>query len=532
MADNGKLKKMYNVGIYCRLSNEDSRAGESTSIENQKLMMTRYAYDRGWIIKEIYQDDGFTGTNQKRPAFQRMMKDVKAGFINTILIKDLSRLGRNYLEVGNLAEVFLPEYDCELISLNEPMDDMMVFRNWFNEQHSKTTSIKVKAAKRTVALSGKYQTAIPPYGYIKDPNNYRQLLIDTNTAHIIQKIFQLRADGIGYRGIAIKLNKEGMKTPRDYYYEQKNSEPKNNNKYWNYITIRKILNNETYIGNVVYGKTATKSYKDKKILNTPYDEWIRKENMHEPIISKELWEKAHRFKRKNYRTKTTKNGTRHLFSGIIKCADCGSNMRSKGVKTGAYVCDYYGRCGAIACSSHYIQEKYLIEAVISKVQEHAKKAHHDEAYVIKSLAEKMKHNKQVEQSVFKKDHEEHKRNLSKIDALINQLYNDRVAGLVPDTVFARQIRKLETDRETSEAAIIELETKLREIKSNTDHVKQWTKQIKKYRNLEILDSEILHTLIDVIYIGQTQKIINEDGKVQKIRDIRIVFNYENNTAHV
>ena len=150
------MAKVYKVGIYVRLSNEDSRAGESVSVENQKLMLMKHVNEMGWDLQEIYQDDGFSGTNQNRPAFQRMITDVKQGFINTILIKDLSRLGRNYLEVGNLAEVFLPEHGCELISLNEKLDDMMVFRNWFNEQHSKTTSKKVKAAKRICAENGKY----------------------------------------------------------------------------------------------------------------------------------------------------------------------------------------------------------------------------------------------------------------------------------------------------------------------------------------------------------------------------------------
>ena len=152
------------VGIYVRLSKEDMRAGESVSIENQKLMLTKHVKEMGWELRELYVDDGFTGVNQNRPAFQRMMADVKQGYINVVLIKDLSRLGRNYLEVGNLAEVFLPEYGCELISLNEPMDDMMVFRNWFNEQHSKSTSRKVKAAKRVSAENGKYVGAYAPYG--------------------------------------------------------------------------------------------------------------------------------------------------------------------------------------------------------------------------------------------------------------------------------------------------------------------------------------------------------------------------------
>jgi len=197
-----KQKKVYRVGIYVRLSKEDSRAGESVSIENQKLMLSKHVKEMGWELTEVYEDDGFSGTNQNRPAFQRMLADVKEGYINTILIKDLSRLGRNYLDVGNLAEVFLPEHGCELISLNEKLDDMMVFRNWFNEQHSKTTSVKVKAGKRISAQNGKFVGAYAPYGYKKNPENRHGLVIDENTAGIVRRIFDMRASGIGFRAIA------------------------------------------------------------------------------------------------------------------------------------------------------------------------------------------------------------------------------------------------------------------------------------------------------------------------------------------
>ena len=231
--------KDYQVGIYVRLSNEDSRAGESVSIENQKLMLTKHVNEMGWELKEIYYDDGFSGTNQNRPAFQRMIADVKQGFINTILIKDLSRLGRNYLEVGNLAEVFLPEYGCELISLNEKLDDMMVFRNWFNEQHSKSTSKKVKAAKRVCAENGKFLGTYAPYGYKKNPNNRHGLVVDENTAPIVRSIFEKRASGMSFRSITISLNEDGVVSPREYYYENRNRRnPRRTNQLWNESTVR------------------------------------------------------------------------------------------------------------------------------------------------------------------------------------------------------------------------------------------------------------------------------------------------------
>ncbi|MDR0273722.1 MAG: recombinase family protein, partial [Clostridiales bacterium] len=237
------------VGAYVRLSKEDSRSGESVSIENQKLLLTKHASEMGWGIREIYQDDGFSGTNQNRPAFRRMIEDVESGYINTIIIKDLSRLGRNYLEVGNLAEVFLPQYGCELISLNEKLDDMMVFRNWFNEQHSKTTSVKVRMGRRISAQSGKFLGAYAPYGYIKDPKNRHKLILDANVAPVVRRIFQMRLEGMGFRAIAAKLNEDGITVPREYYYRQNGKKnPNKSRKLWGETTVKGMMKNEAYIG--------------------------------------------------------------------------------------------------------------------------------------------------------------------------------------------------------------------------------------------------------------------------------------------
>ena len=269
-------RKTYKVGVYVRLSKEDSRAEESVSIENQKLMLTKHVKEMGWELQEIYQDDGFSGTNQNRPAFQRMIADVRQGLINTILIKDLSRLGRNYLEVGNLAEVFLPGHGCELISLNEKLDDMMVFRNWFNEQHSKTTSSKVRAARRICAENGKYLGTYAPYGYLKDPNNRHRLVIDENTAPIVRMIFNARASGMAYRAITMKLNEDGVTSPRGYYYQSKGRKnPCKTSGLWSETSIKDIMRNEVYIGNLVQCKAGTVSYKNSKRIGKPTDEWIR-----------------------------------------------------------------------------------------------------------------------------------------------------------------------------------------------------------------------------------------------------------------
>ncbi|MCL2072048.1 MAG: recombinase family protein [Oscillospiraceae bacterium] len=212
------------VGIYVRLSKEDARMGESVSIENQKAMLIKHVKDNkhnGWILVDVYCDDGFSGTNQNRPALQKMFEDIRCGNINLVLIKDLSRLGRNYLEVGNFAEVFLPQHGCELVSLSEKMDEMMVFRNWFNEQHSRETSKKVKTVKRMCAQNGKFVGAYSPYGYAKSEDNKHLLVPDEIAAATVRRIFELRAEGLGHKAIAVRLNESGTLPPRDYYYSKK-----------------------------------------------------------------------------------------------------------------------------------------------------------------------------------------------------------------------------------------------------------------------------------------------------------------------
>ena len=421
------MAKVYKVGIYVRLSNEDSRAGESVSVENQKLMLMKHVKEMGWELQEIYQDDGFSGTNQNRPAFQRMIADVKQGFINTILIKDLSRLGRNYLEVGNLAEVFLPEHGCELISLNEKLDDMMVFRNWFNEQHSKTTSKKVKAARRICAEHGKFLGTYAPYGFKKDPENRHKLIIDEKTAPIVRRIFELRASGTSGRGIMLKLNEDGVTPPQEYYYKNKNRKnPRRTNSLWAESVVKSILRNEVYIGNMVQGKVGTVSYKNSKCVRKGQEEWIRAENTHEPIISRELWNRVQSLLAKNVKSRQLKDGgTAHLFSSLLYCADCGYKMRGQverkdrpdgsEYRRNYYTCGYYARSGKAACTLHSISESVLASLVTEHIRKHALMAEQNEERIIETILISQNNESTSYRAAYQSEVESHKKQLDKLD---------------------------------------------------------------------------------------------------------------------
>ncbi|MCL2564300.1 MAG: recombinase family protein [Defluviitaleaceae bacterium] len=524
-------QKDYKVGVYVRLSNEDARAGESVSVENQKLMLTKHVEEMGWKLREIYVDDGFSGTNQNRPAFQRMMADVKQGFINVILIKDLSRLGRNYLEVGNLAEVFLPEYGCELISLNEPLDEMMVFRNWFNEQYSKTTSKKVRAAKRISAEHGKYIGTYAPYGYKKDPNNRHRLIIDEIAAPVARSIFEMRASGMGFRAIASKLNEDGITPPKDYYYQslgQKN--PFVSTGLWNDSSVKLIIANEAYVGNVVQGKFGTVSYKNSKAVRKPKEEWVRIEGQHEPLINRGLWERVQALSQRGYKPRRRSDGEISLFAGLLHCADCSTKMRAQTErgkrKNGSeykyisYICGNYARSGKSACAAHIISENILVELVVNHIRNHAHKITYNEEYIVESLISAQSSETISYRAAYLSELEAHKKQIAKLDLLIESLYEDKVAGVVPDSLFRRQIEKYEQGRSERLQSVEALEERIGAIKHEESNSNTWEELIKQYKALEVLDSEILLLLIDKITVGEAQIV---DGK--RTRDIQVVYNY-------
>ena len=528
------INKEQKVGIYVRLSNEDARAGESVSIENQKLMLTKHVKEMGWELVEIYQDDGFSGTNQNRPGLQRMIHDVKQKRINIVLIKDLSRLGRNYLDVGNLAEVTLPEYGCELVSLNEKIDDMMFIRNWFNEQHSKETSKKVKAVKKIFAESGKYMGTYAPYGYRKDPDNKHRLLIDENTAPVVRKMFEMKVQGKSFRSIAITLNESGIMPPRDYYYEGKNRDnPLKVNHHWSDQTLKVMLRNEVYIGNIVQGKVGTVSYKDHRCKKKDNADWIRAEGMHEPLISMELWERVQAIDDKKYKPRTKSNGTTSIFTGLCVCADCNFNMKNnnqrKKRKDGtiseysSFICGNYSRSGKSACTVHGISETALHQIVAAQIRRHAQLVKCNEKRVVSEMLRHQNTEAIQTQKTYQSEINAHNKRVGKLNVFIEKLYEDRVNQIVPEDFFRRQHEKYEQERTERLQTIETLQKRLSEIKLKTDNTETWVRLIRRYTELETLNSEILLLLVDKIIVGETEIV---DGK--RVCDVRISYNYVGN----
>jgi hypothetical protein len=459
-----------------------------------------------------------------------MLADVKQGRINVILIKDLSRLGRNYLEVGNLAEIFLPEHGCELISLSEKLDDMMVFRNWFNEMHSRSTSNKVKAGKRASAQNGKYVGTYAPYGLKKDPQNRHKFVIDENTAPIARRIFEMRACGTGFRAIAAKLNEDGIISPREYYYQNKNTKnPMRTSRLWNENTIKCMAANEAYIGNLVSGKSGTFSYKNQKKVRKNAEDWIRVEGTHPAIIPLELWERVQTLSRKGYRP-SRMGKEKSLFAGLLHCNKCGFRLRSQVEKRTrkdgseskrvSYMCSTYGRSGKNACTIHSISENALIELVADPVRAHFRMVNCNEERIMQSiLSEK---GKTSYLGSYQNELNAHEAQIEKLDMLIENLCEDKAAGLIPDSLYKRQIAKYEQERTDRVKAMEVLKKRINDLQPASTSTSAWADLIKRHIKPETIDSDILYLLIDKIIIHEAQYI---DEK--RVCEIEVVHNYEN-----
>lgn len=434
---------------------------------------------------------------------------------------DLSRLGRNYLEVGNLAEVFLPAHGCKLVSLSEPLDDMMVFRNWFNELYSKSTSKKVRAAKRISAEFGKYLGPYAPYGYQKDANNRHRLVPDEAVAPAVRRIFEMRAGGMGFRAITGQLNKDGIMPPKEYYYQSRGRKnPFISGGLWNESSVKLILSNAAYVGDVVQGKFGTVSYKDSRIVRKPAEDWIVAEGRHEALIDRDLWDRVQALRQRAYKPRRRKEGVQSLFGGLLYCADCGANMRvltESGKKRDggeykyiAYICGEYGRRGRLACAAHTIYEKALTELIKRHIGERAVcNQPRINAAVEAARQEGWGHYR----NSYEKELEARKKQVFKLDMLIQSLYEDKVAGIVSEGFFQRQTEKYEEERQRNLEAAEALECRL-----NVDFTAQTQTDLGS--PLENLDAAVLMQIIERIEIGVAQE--GEDGR---FRDIKVSYTF-------
>ena len=525
----------YDVGIYCRLSRDDNNGNsESMSISNQREMLKAYVKDNGWSISDIYIDDGYSGTTFERPEFSRMIQDIEAGKINLVITKDLSRLGRNYVQTGQYTDFFFPRHGVRYIAVNDNHDsesdidnDITPFKNILNEMYAKDISKKVKSARKTSAKQGKFMGSVTPFGYIKNPLNKYQLIPDEEAALIMQRIFKLFADGNAARHIADILNRESVSSPAIYYYSKlgkQHPNPKVSNT-WTSSTISQLLTNEVYLGNMVQGKRAVTSFKTGERHFTDPSEWIVVEGTHEPLVDMETWEAVQKRKAVKYQmTRICHTGEISLFAGLLKCSDCGSalvfntkNMRGKTYM--GYKCSRYIQHGKYICSIHSVSLELLEETILQDIQYNAKLAVSDHDRFIKRLMCLEKDEQEEKRLILERKMREANNRIKTVDGLSKKLFEDRYSGNVPDSIFKKMMSDYENERNELQNNIDYWKLELSKIKSADNNVSKWVENISKYTEIPSITRPVLLELIDSITVSEKQVV---NGVPQQ----EIIINYK------
>ena len=530
-------QKNYIAGLYLRLSQEDERQGESVSIDNQRMMLRKYAEEHGFEIHDEYIDDGVSGTTFQRPEVQRLLDDAKTGVINTIIVKDLSRFGRNYIEVGQYVDYVFPTFGIRFIAIQDNVDtanrdsnamDMMPIMNVFNEWHAANTSKKIRAVKRANAKEGIYTAKKASYGYKMGTDKKRAPVIDEETAPIVRRIFEMYASGTSPRKIAETLNLEGVLSPATYAYEKFGQKAKPNAMgLWSAITIREMLNKIIYIGHMPQLRWTSLSYKNHKRFRKDKNEWTVVYNTHEPIISQELWNRVQERQKSIATGKKTKLGFTHPLSGFVVCADCGNKMKlctsisRNGNRLFHFDCGYHVRYGKAYCFSHFISANILEQIVLEDIREMAKTVTLDE-YAVRE--EFIRHNAELADNAIKsakKELQTKRKRTEEISRLIQVAYEDRVKGKMPEDVCVGFIQKYSEEQKKLQSEISELEARLTETTNTMQSADEFIRSIKKYLNAPELTREMCYELIDRIIVGRSPKTAGEDRMIDIIYKVDI-----------
>ena len=525
-----------NIGItalYCRLSRDDGNDKESNSIENQKLMLARYAKEKGFENTRFYVDDGFTGTNFNRPDFKRMMEDVEAGYISTIIVKDMSRFGRNYVEVGLYTESYFPENNIRFIAITDLVDsadgdnEIIPFKNVMNEMYARDISKKVRSAKRIRGNMGE-PLSQPPYGYMKDPENPKRWIIEHEAASVVREIFRLYLEGYGQDKIARTLQDRGIKNCTSYWQERgigrggKKVQP---NPYkWKSSTIGQILIRQEYCGDVVNFKTYSKSFKNKKRLQNPEENWKIFKDVHEPIIDRKTFEAVQALIKKcKRRDPKPENGDKNIFCDFLVCAECGHklwyhvNTRNKDIhyfSCSNYVKDYRGSCQ----HRHYVRADAIEQIVMLELKKMSACIRHNEDRFAEILARKTNSDKISEEKYLKTELERLMSRNAKVERNYEKLYEDNMDGKVTDEWFMHMSRKYEEERIELRAKISKFREQQEQLNNKEKEKELFVSAVRKFMEMETLTAPLLHELIDHIDIYETEG-------TGKNRTQRIVIHY-------
>ena len=540
--NNSKSNTPLLTALYCRLSLEDGKDNESMSISNQKLLLKDFAEKNGMFNCEFYVDDGFTGRNFNRPAFQRMINDIEAGRISCVITKDLSRLGRNYIESGSYMEVFFPKHNVRYIaitdnydSLNKQEMDIAPFKNILNDMYSRDISKKVLAGRMTRSRQGKFCGGQPPLGLMRDPDDNGHLIIDPETAPIIRRIFDLALDGFGNMKICKVLMEERIPITR----MQTGTDCDVNYYAWSGSRISTILRNPFYKGAHVVCKTHQKGIRSNTYNIIPREQREVIEDCHEAIIPKVEWEKVQQLiDRRPPIMKGNSCPYYNIFHGIVYCATCGRSMQVRYEKVGRtnkdrrtgkerepidkayYICQTYNRLGKNACTSHKIEARDLYNLVLSDIQEVAAMALKDKEAFYGKLSRRMEKQYLADTDSLKKEYENLAQRNQEIDDTFISLYADKAKGILTEKRFLKLTDAMEKEQENNQNRMQEIAILISEEEHSEGDMQMFMGEIQRYAAIMELDETVLNRLINRILIGESKKV---DGV--KTQEVRIVYNF-------
>lgn len=526
-SNNNKKSRDVTAFLYERLSRDDNMDGESYSIGNQKKLLIKVAKEKGYTNLVHFFDDGISGVTMDRPGFADMIQQLEQGKAAAVFVKDLSRLGRNYIEVGRLTEEFFPNHDIRLVAVSDNIDtdegenELAPIRNLFNEWYARDISKKRRISNKIKGSAGE-PMGQPPYGYIKDPENPKRWIVDEEAAQVVRRIYRMTLEGVGTEQIAAKLEEDGILTPRAYWHSKGINRPGKVKDlpptHWNSSSVIKMLSVQEYCGDILNFKTYSKSYKNKKRLENDRENWAIFKDVHEPIIERAVFEQVQQ-KRGKMRKRQAKDGERSMFSGLLVCADCGSNLHfhfNQGNPEIKYFnCSNYkgnrGTCG----STHYVRVDFLEQVVLGEIRRLTKYAG---LYEDDFLKEVIGHSRQAEETERRLKEKELKSLLARddeLDGLFERTYEDNVSGKLSDDRFAKMSRRYEEEQKELSEKIKKLRSEIEKQSSRATSTDMFVSIVRKYTRARKLTPRMLNELVEKIEVYNADKI---DGEwVQRLR---------------
>ena len=515
---NNKKSRDVTAFLYERLSRDDNLEGESYSIGNQKKLLAKVAKEKGYTNLVHFLDDGISGVTMDRPGFVEMICQLEQGKAAAVFVKDLSRLGRNYIEVGRLTEEFFPDHDIRLVAVSDNIDtaegenELAPIRNLFNEWYARDISKKRRISNKIKGNAGE-PMGQPPYGYIKDPKDPKHWIVDDEAAQVVRRVYSMTLEGFGTEQIAAQLEKDDVLTPRAYWLTKGIKRPGKGKQQpptkWNSSTITKILSLQEYCGDILNFKTYSKSYKNKKRIDNDRENWVVFQDVHEAIIERAVYEQVQQ-KRGKIRKRRTNNGEHNMFSGLLVCADCGSNLHfhfNQGNPEIKYFnCSNYKGNRGTCTSTHYVRVDFLEEVVLGEIRRLTKFASLYEDEFVKAVIGHSQQAEQTDRKLKKKELQTLLARDEELDGLFERIYEDNVSGKLSDDRFAKMSRRYEDEQKELAEKIKKLRSEIEKQSSRSMTTDMFIGLVRKYTRARKLTPRMLNELVEKIEVFNAEKI--------------------------